>query len=58
MPIARAFAALAGTLLICSAAIAGGPTPINVGNFVWNDIDADGIQDANEPGIAGVVVQP
>jgi len=29
-----------------------------VGNFGWNDIDADGIQDANEPGIAGVVVQP
>jgi hypothetical protein len=25
-----------------------------IGNFVWEDIDADGIQDANEPGIAGV----
>jgi hypothetical protein len=33
------------------------PTPINVGNFVWDDIDHDGRQDAGEPGIAGVTVQ-
>jgi hypothetical protein len=33
------------------------PTPINVGNFVWDDRDHDGIQDASEPGIAGVTVQ-
>lgn len=33
------------------------PTPINVGNFVWSDLDADGRQDAGEQGIAGVVVQ-
>lgn len=33
------------------------PTPINVGNFVWDDIDADGRQDAGEPGLAGVQVQ-
>jgi len=57
MPIIRVLAALPGALLICSVAIAGASTPISVGNFVWNDIDADGIQDANEPGIAGVVVQ-
>jgi protocatechuate 3,4-dioxygenase beta subunit len=25
-----------------------------LGNFVWNDLDGDGIQDANEPGVAGV----
>ncbi|MFI0606907.1 MAG: SdrD B-like domain-containing protein, partial [Anaerolineae bacterium] len=30
--------------------------PAAIGNFVWHDIDADGIQDAGEPGIAGVVV--
>jgi SdrD B-like domain len=30
--------------------------PGAVGNFVWNDLDADGIQDANEPGVAGVLV--
>ena len=28
----------------------------SVGNFVWNDLDADGVQDANEPGIPGVTV--
>ena len=33
------------------------PTPINVGNFVWDDIDGDGRQDAGEPGLAGVSVQ-
>ncbi len=33
------------------------PTPINVGNFVWSDLDGDGRQDAGEPGIAGVTVQ-
>ncbi len=33
------------------------PTPINIGNFVWDDLDKDGIQDAGEPGLAGVTVQ-
>lgn len=33
------------------------PTPINVGNFVWNDLDRDGRQDAGEPGLAGITVQ-
>jgi hypothetical protein len=33
------------------------PTPINVGNFVWDDLDHDGIQDAGEPGLANVTVQ-
>lgn len=33
------------------------PTPINVGNFVWDDIDGDGSQDAGEPGLAGITVQ-
>lgn len=33
------------------------PTPINVGNFVWDDIDHDGRQDAGEPGMSGVTVQ-
>ena len=33
------------------------PTPINIGNFVWDDLDGDGRQDAGEPGMAGVVVQ-
>ena len=33
------------------------PTPINIGNFVWDDLDQDGTQDAGEPGLAGVSVQ-
>jgi len=33
------------------------PTPINIGNFVWDDIDGDGRQDAGEPGLPGVTVQ-
>ena len=33
------------------------PTPISLGNFVWDDLDADGVQDAGEPGVAGVTVQ-
>jgi trimeric autotransporter adhesin len=31
--------------------------PIEVGNRLWNDIDKDGIQDANEPALTGVTVQ-
>ncbi|MDX2161756.1 MAG: SdrD B-like domain-containing protein [bacterium] len=33
------------------------PTPVNLGNFVWDDLDQDGRQDAGEPGLAGVTVQ-
>ncbi|HEY1099261.1 MAG TPA: SdrD B-like domain-containing protein, partial [Myxococcota bacterium] len=29
----------------------------SIGDFVWNDRDGDGNQDANEPGIPGVTVQ-
>ncbi|HKQ74781.1 MAG TPA: SdrD B-like domain-containing protein [Blastocatellia bacterium] len=31
--------------------------PIEIGNRIWRDLDADGIQDANEPGVPGVTVQ-
>jgi protocatechuate 3,4-dioxygenase beta subunit len=33
------------------------PQLASVGNFVWNDIDGNGVQDAGENGIAGVVVE-
>jgi len=33
------------------------PTPVNIGNFVWDDLDIDGIHDAGEPGLAGITVQ-
>jgi protocatechuate 3,4-dioxygenase beta subunit len=29
----------------------------SVGDFVWNDLDKDGVQDAGEPGISGVTVR-
>ncbi|MBP7418820.1 MAG: hypothetical protein KA911_09460 [Xanthomonadales bacterium] len=44
-------------LVFASSAPQAGVTPINVGNLVWNDVDADGIQDANEPGLGSVTVQ-
>jgi large repetitive protein len=28
----------------------------SVGNFVWSDLDADGVQDDGEPGVAGVTL--
>ena len=33
------------------------PAPIEIGNRVWHDIDSDGIQDADEPGIDSVEVK-
>ena len=30
---------------------------VSIGDFVWNDLDGDGIQDAGEPGLAGVTVK-
>ena len=33
------------------------PIPLGaIGDFVWNDFDGDGVQDAGEPGIPGVTV--
>ena len=33
------------------------PTPVNIGNFIWDDLDSDGIQDVGEPGLPGITVQ-
>jgi len=30
---------------------------IEIGNYIWLDVNKDGVQDAGEPGIAGVTVQ-
>ncbi|MEZ6091828.1 MAG: SdrD B-like domain-containing protein [Pirellulaceae bacterium] len=30
--------------------------PTTLGDFVWNDLNGDGVQDSDEPGIAGVTV--
>lgn len=37
--------------LVCDA------LPLEVGNIVWEDTDGDGIQDAGESGISGLIVQ-
>jgi hypothetical protein len=34
-----------------------GDLPSKIGDFVWEDLNVNGIQDANEPGISGVVVR-
>ena len=36
---------------------AGVYVPASIGDRVWHDLDADGIQDANEPGLANVEVR-
>ncbi len=33
------------------------PTPINIGNFVWHDTNANGVQDAGEAGVGAALVQ-
>lgn len=33
------------------------PVPVSIGNFAWDDLDQDGIQDVGEPGLGGVTVQ-
>ena len=33
------------------------PAPIEIGNRVWNDSNGNGIQDPDEPGLAGVTVR-
>jgi hypothetical protein len=33
------------------------PAPLEIGNRVWKDLDGDGLQDANEPAMAGVTVK-
>jgi hypothetical protein len=47
-----------GCQVVCTAEIENSLENCNaeVGNYVWEDLDGDGIQDAGEPGIPGVVV--
>ena len=54
----------ADPLTVTLAGTRPSPTPTSattmrrpaLGNFVWDDLDGDGIQDLGEPGISGVVV--
>lgn len=37
--------------------VACGPSPLEIGNRVWEDLDRDGIQDPGEQPLGGVIVQ-
>ena len=54
-------AALAAIALATGAQATGDPHPEpgegRIGNFVWHDLDEDGVQDDGEPGIPGVHVR-
>lgn len=56
-PVNTARAQVIITLIFPTSTPTRTPTPINVGNLIWDDIDGDGSQDAGEPGLAGVTVQ-
>ena len=48
---------LAALMIAIPTAVAPCCPPAAIGDYVWNDLDRDGIQDAGEPGIAGVTVE-
>lgn len=48
-----AFAWIGATLTVPDPA----PLPAALGDFVWRDLNKNGIQDAGEPGIGGVIVK-
>lgn len=51
------FTLVAGQRKDIDAGFYNGAANLNsIGNFVWNDLDGDGVQDANEPGVPGVSV--
>ena len=33
------------------------PAPVEIGNLVWSDLNGNGVQDADDPGISGVSVE-
>lgn len=53
---AKAMMSAALALACIAPVVQAGGTPINVGNLVWNDVDGDGVKDANEPGLGSVTV--
>ncbi|MEM8932153.1 MAG: SdrD B-like domain-containing protein, partial [Acidobacteriota bacterium] len=59
----RSFAAADAPALITAAdqiltdLDCGAPGTVSVGDRLWNDLDADGVEDAGEPGLAGVTIR-
>ena len=54
--ISGAISGLFLALAFNTTAYAGVAVPASIGDFVWNDLDGDGVQDAGEPGLAGIDV--
>ena len=46
-----------GDHLTVDAGLVQSPVLEGLGDFVWDDLDGDGIQDAGEPGLAGIPVR-
>ena len=42
--------------LTIDAGIYPAPNLASLGDYVWNDLNQDGVQDANEPGVPGIMV--
>jgi hypothetical protein len=42
--------------MVTSSAAQAQAAGVSVGDFVWNDLNGDGMQDVGEPGVGGVVV--
>ncbi len=47
----------AGCTAEFTVTISEAPCDVNIGDYVWNDVDQDGIQDSLEPGVQGVMVK-
>lgn len=46
----------AGVSVVPPAPCSNTPATASIGDFVWNDLNGNGLQDAGEPGVSGVVV--
>lgn len=53
----RARAWLVGVALVATFATGCPFNEVRIGDFVWHDLDRDGIQDPGEPGVADVLVE-
>lgn len=47
---------MTSTFYVDDVSVTPSVNPVSVGDFVWHDLDGDGIQDPGEPGIPGVTV--
>lgn len=55
-PIAPGAATFAKSNGVGDLIAVGGPAPVEIGNYVWNDANKNGIQDAGEQALSGVTL--